>query len=766
MNHTHHKIPSFTATARRPLRRWAQALLRAPKSQHGMSFSLSLLVTLIALTASSYIPTAAATTLPDGRAYELVSPPQKNGADVMADSGRTRAAADGSAISFPSLGGFGDALGTGIATEYLAERSSEPAPGTNGWSTHAITPAQDPLTLLAGFHAAEPIWRGEFSPDLSTGVFRAWSPVTNEDPNVANVENLYRRTDLRTPGAGSYQLVTSCPVCESPLPPPPFFALEPDLPKLAGASADFNNGIFESHLALTADADPGVTNLYEWTGGTVRLAGVLPDGTPAPISEAGQGQSNGSLYTPDTISRDGSRIEFTVPTTDGDKTGQLYQRIDGSSTLQVNASERTDCADHNPCSGTPEPDPNGTQPAHYETASTDGLRVFFTTTEQLTDDDTNSVTDLYLWDATAPAGHRLTRLSVDNQPADLSGEVIGVMGASDDGHYVYFIAHGQLVAGGPVIDEGIYAWHDGTLAYVGRLADDADTVADLPVAWGLFPLEARVTPDGRRLLFRSRSGDGLLSAHGGTDYDQASHCSNGECAELYVYSADTDALACASCNPSGAPATKDAVVMVRKGTGAATTTDHLTHPISDDGRFVFFSTAEAVVPRDSNGRIDAYEYDAQTGQVHLLTSGTDPSDSYFMDASADGGNVFVLSRQQLVGWDTDRNYDVYDVRVGGGFPEPSSPAPACAGETCQGSPAGPPPSAAPPSLSQSSAGNLPAPVTAPAAHKPSTATTKAQRLKRALRACGRIRDTHRRKRCETYARKRYGKTAAHAGVGR
>ena len=43
--------------------------------------------------------------LPDDRGWELVSPPDKNGSDVMADTGRTRAAADGSAASFASLGG-------------------------------------------------------------------------------------------------------------------------------------------------------------------------------------------------------------------------------------------------------------------------------------------------------------------------------------------------------------------------------------------------------------------------------------------------------------------------------------------------------------------------------------------------------------------------------------------------------------------------------------------------------------------------------------
>ena len=35
---------------------------------------------------------------------------------------------------------------------------------------------------------------GTFAPDLSSGMFSAWSPLTN-DPNVAAVPNLYLRRD-------------------------------------------------------------------------------------------------------------------------------------------------------------------------------------------------------------------------------------------------------------------------------------------------------------------------------------------------------------------------------------------------------------------------------------------------------------------------------------------------------------------------------------------------------------------------------------------
>jgi hypothetical protein len=87
--------------------------------------------------------TAASATLPDGRAYELVSPPEKDGADILVDRMRRRAASDGSKVAFASLGAFGNAIGTGVATDYLSVRGSDPDPASNGWATHAITPAQD-----------------------------------------------------------------------------------------------------------------------------------------------------------------------------------------------------------------------------------------------------------------------------------------------------------------------------------------------------------------------------------------------------------------------------------------------------------------------------------------------------------------------------------------------------------------------------------------------------------------------------------------------
>lgn len=642
---------------------------------------------------------ASAATLPDSRAYELVSPPLKNGGQVMPDSQRTRAAGDGTAVDFASLTGFGDATSLGVATDYMSVRTG--APGTNGWTTHGISPPQSTMPFLADLQFMEPLYWGEFSDDLARGVFRSFSPVTDA-PNVANEQNLYLRDDLRTPGPGHYTLLTDCPGCAAPFPPvPPRLLNEQSF--LAGASQDFGHVIFDSDLPLTADstADPTVPtlNLFEWDHGSVRLAGVLSDsacGSPpcaAPQSQAGRGAGSG-FYTPHTVSADGSRIFFTVPSATCPSAfadcGDLYLRSDHATTVKLNASEKTNGT------GPGGTDPNGPLPAQYWDASIDGSRAFFVSTEALTDDaPVDGDRKLYMYSTAADGqGRHLTFLSVDQEPRDgiAADDVPGVLGVSNDGHTVYFADNGgQLVAGGPTTTNGLptklFRWHDGALDYIGAVTSD-DQQENFAASWVSTPRQARVSPDGRYLLFAAIKGNGL------TGYNHGSCPGNGTttqtCQELYLYRADaTPHLVCVSCNPSRAPATTKAGDVVRTGSGGSTKTYHLNHALSDDGRRVFFSTAEALVPEDVNGMVDAYEYDVASGTVHLLSTGTDTSDSYFMDASRSGDDVFILTRQRLVGWDVDGAYDLYDVRVGGGVPDPAGPV-ICTPQTCRGPVVAPP----------------------------------------------------------------------------
>jgi hypothetical protein len=816
---------------------------------------------------------------PDGRAYELVSPGAKLGKDVIADNSRVRAAEAEStnspmAAGFPSLGGFGDVRGTGLAVDYLAEREAQP--GTSGWSTHAITPAQEPLSFFAATVGLSPVYEGDYSADLSRGVFRAWSPLGDE-LNVKDVVNLYSRSDLRDAGAGLYQLLTGA---SSPLAPSTIANAAGQKPFYAGASADFDDVVYETRLNLTPEALSGSCDngpfrvcppkLYESRGGAVRLLAPSPacpglSGVAAssPCSVAGSGVS-AQLFTERVISEDGTRIAMTSPVTAtgtintrAGAVSKLYQLDDRNTattaddgTVQINTSEKSS--------------PNIAQAARYQTASTSGTRVFFTSSEQLTD---TAGSGLYLWERQATsesqsvivdatggsftlsahtqptvgsgtltngstnvaavsgsftvgqtiagpgiaagttitalgsfsnlANSRLTlsapatasgvqsltasvratttalpwnasaaqvqsaleslsvvgdeNVTVAGGPGDAGGttpyvvtfvgawagvnvaplttesdaltggaatatvvttrpvrnltlignttaEGVGVFGASEDGSHIYFSATDQLVEGGPAVTTGrqLFLWQDvdqapgGRLSFIGEIPGGDASSNAFGRLWPTTPKTSRVTPDGKRLLFQATDGGSLVPnyLHGACSGNQT-RVTNGQCTEAYVYTADTSTplspdVVCVSCNLSAPAAPGDTLLNVEEGTGSSGATWHLNRAISDDGRRVFFTTVEALVSADTNGVSDAYAYDMPSGAVHLISSGTDGSDSYFMDASASGDDAFFVTRERLVGWDTDQAYDLYDARVGGGFPEPMPGPTACVGDACHG----------------------------------------------------------------------------------
>jgi hypothetical protein len=831
---------------------------------------------------------AGAAGLPDGRGWELVSPSEKLGGEVIAASSRSQASAGENAslpagLVFTSLVGFGDVQGSGIGTQYLAERTGKS--GTSGWVTHAITPRQEPLSLFASGFNLEPGYMG-FGDDLRAGVFRSWT-LLSDAPNVENVPNLYLRDDLRTPGDGSYQLLTDAP---APLPQP--FPGSIRFPWVAGHTADMRHAIvFESSQNLTPDATDSNLKVYKVDDGVTRL---LVSG-----AVTGVGASN-QVYTERVLSRDGSRVVVS-------KDGRVLQFDDrgtpstsDDAVVQVDTSEKSS------------PDP--TQPARYEIASEDGSRVFISTREQLTD---RPVAGMYLWerqptdeeqelDVTATGGTytlrfhtQLTtgtgtltngsdvisdvagsflpgqtitatgipsgttvlaaggdivvlsnavttdgvetlRASTESTtrplPTDatasqieaalgsLSGigtgnvhvsdtggshtitftgalegvnvadltantsaltggaatitettrvrnltaigapsanPIVGAVGASADGHRLYLANDSRLVSGQPSGEVGIYYWQDadgtpgGTLSIVGGVqTGDVPAVTNF-ASWKSTPKVARVSRDGRTLIFEATDGTNLASRYVGLPCPASivnpNNNSNSGCSQVFVYRADTSTpttpdLACASCPPGGALPIDNAFIDIRRGVSATFFTDYLARALSGDGRFVFFSSKEALVPEDTNGKFDAYEYDNMTRTVHLLSDGKDTSDSYFLDASADGHDAYIVTRAHLTGWDTDNAYDAYDVRIGGGLPDPTPAPRECTGDACQGQPTGAPAAAVLGSSDFQGLGNEP-PTTRPARHPPrrcKRGTTK--RRVRGRTRCARRKRPHRRHR--------------------
>jgi hypothetical protein len=194
---------------------------------------------------------------------------------------------------------------------------------------------------------------------------------------------------------------------------------------------------------------------------------------------------------------------------------------------------------------------------------------------------------------------------------------------------------------------------------------------------------AAVTDDGRQLAF--------VASTPITGYDNTDAATGAPDSEVFVYDADADRTTCASCRPDGTRPTGPSRLSPQSGPF------DLSRGLTDDGQRVFFESDDALVPGDTNGRRDVYVSENADAGPALLSDGRFGGNAAFMDASADGDDAFIVTRARLVAQDRDDNADVYDARVGGGFPAPA-PSAECQGDACQTPPAPPPAAPEPPTL--------------------------------------------------------------------
>jgi hypothetical protein len=649
---------------------------------------------------------SAAFTLPDSRGYELVTPAAKGGGGLPTPTARFQASVSGDGMTYMTVTPLPDAT-TGEFDVQLARR------GAGGWLSQDVIPPVAPRRVEAA----------AFSPDLSKA---AMTSVSGSPPVVADEPQSGRSLFVRDNATETYQLANVTPA-----------GVTPGAAAFEGASADFSHVLFVSEAQLVANAPSGHENLFEWAGGSVSLVSLIPvapatrcgAGGPACVP-APEGAALGGGVGPavevnglvNAVSPDGSNVFFIdAPSTSQFSRRQLFVRENGETTVQVSASRKTNG------SGPGGTDPGGTRPAAYWPASPDGNVAFFTSCEQLTNDSTahslQSIEgclgqgagslgvgrDLYAYDT---ASDVLSDLTVDHSGDPLGADVQAVLGTSSDGSYVYFVANGVLAAGASLGDcavEGftssfggqcnIYVSHDGTTTFIARIDNPAHdyAVGNESNDWRRYATTARVTPDGTRLAFESTAsltgydnmiGSGASTCGTGEYTDELIRSGDPRCSEVYLYDAISSELRCVSCNPTGArplgatylksveaPEYRDSV-QTREANGY----EYLPRTLSADGSRLFFESEDALVPGDVNGRMDVYEYEG--GRVYLISSGTSGDDSWLADASVSGNDVFFTTRSRLVGQDGDQRVDLYDARVGGGFPfaPPSAP---CVGEACK-----------------------------------------------------------------------------------
>jgi hypothetical protein len=279
----------------------------------------------------------------------------------------------------------------------------------------------------------------------------------------------------------------------------------------------------------------------------------------------------------------------------------------------------------------------------FEAASADGAVAFFSN-----------------------AGHLHRFLATTKAVTDLTpaGGVVGVLGASEDGSTVYY----QDAA-------GIERWREGTIAQV-VLGASAAAAGAYPPSTGT----SHVSPDGSHLAF--------LSGEELTSYD------NGGAIEAYLYGpppgGGAPQLICASCNPTGERAAGSASIPAAQLNGS--TRAYRPRALSTDGSRLLFESDDELVLQDSNSHPDVYQWEAKgkgdcqrsPGCLNLISSGRAPQGATFIDASADGTDVYFITDESLVSTDPG-SIDLYDARAGGGFLIPPKPVP-CIADACQSLP--------------------------------------------------------------------------------
>jgi hypothetical protein len=681
---------------------------------------------------------AYAARLPDCRAYEQVSPQNKNNTDAVGQDAQVQSSPLGSSISYLSYAPFPGIEGAAEYPTYLSSAESE------RWSTQGIFPPSE-----AGSSALLPGWTedlrytvvgiGDLGPLIGEASIRGEEGTV--ESAVLGEWNFYLRdnTDgsyrLLAPGNGVHEVrFDDSSRGDSSI-------LFEDRAKLTKKAAFFSEEVVENG-----------TNLYEWKDGVVTLVGVLPNGeAPAGGSVAGPGGpaireheagagadelpggatsgGAGRFYTQNTISEDGSRVFFTDV-----GTGHIYMREPNAKrTIPVSAGE-----------------------AYWRAATTAGSYIFYT--------------------EGSGAKRNLYRFAVEvkkREPLTMGeAHVLGTLGISNDGSYAYFIAENVLpgTVGASAGNANLYEWHSGETIFISTLSlsTDYNDWTDFTRVGGAEEggKTSRVTQEGTTILFSS--------------YNRITSYDNGGKDELYLYDATRPLSArnpaCVSCNPRSALATGEVYLTHHFGyTEPFPHSNFLTNNLSEDGNRVFFQTAERLVSGDINDQMDVYEWEREGsgscavgsgveggGCLYLISTGESPTEAYFGDASANGSNVFFFTRQSLVAQDQDDNVDVYDARENGGLAsQNAAPTSPCGGEVCRGSASPTPAFSASSSMTLSGIGNLVPPAESKlAAKSKGKPPTRLQKLASALRACGKKAKTKKQRvQCEIQVQRRYGAKA-------
>ena len=456
-------------------------------------------------------------------------------------------------------------------------------------------------------------------------------------------------------------------------------------------SGDFSHFIFSTHTKFTPDGmdtAPGSVYDNDIAAKTVTVISKDADNNPIEVEPAAAGDSERVTGIAG-VSTDGSRVLMagtTFPYCNVEEypfkceyelnyPARLYMRENDAVTKEVSRKKEV----------------------HYVGMNRSASKVYFTTAEKMVSQDTDTSEDLYMWEA---ATDELTLVSQE-----------GTLGNDNDCNATWTEQCGVKPLTPLLFQESEFFDRHARVPGIDDVV--APTSGDIYFYSPEDLVEGETGGNGQRNLYLFRHGHLQLvtTFEPGTEVERSTIAEDGSHAafmtrasltpynsnhshEIYMYDADTGALRCASCPPSGLPPKGDTVHAGESGPFMA-----------NDGR-TFFATSEALVPQDTDGIRDIYEY--TDGRAQLISTGTGDHDStgeleivsFFFNnlhvglesVSRDGTDVYFESFETLVPQDQNGNFmKVYDARAGGGFDIVPELGNCAAADECHGAGSSPPP---------------------------------------------------------------------------
>ena len=613
-----------------------------------------------------------ANSLPDCRAYELVTP-EDQGITIVYPATVPFSATATAPSRLAFVGAFGLIPGSGEAVNnngdlYVSTRTSQ------GWKSKFVGLPSSKAALGGGPPWIVPRYEPDkFQENLLTNP--SLSTFVDWDNGIFNIGGLFEEEHEGNSYAPYvWNSTTNAQIDRWPT----NVGAIPNGTEFRGqtaASADLSHFVFSSDIPFAPGGEPGDVYDNNTTQDTVTIASVKDNGE----------HIKGAV--PQHVSQNGSRILISVrPHNPGEPIpkqgdGELYLRVNGEHTYEIAPG----------------------QVIHYLDMTPDGEKIYFTTAAALLPEDTDTSVDLYMWAEESDTPGHLVEISKGNEPSagntdecsanggwtercgiqpisftnytqsqgGLGGSPLADNFVAPDNGDIYFLSPEQLAGNNGVNgEENLYDYVGGKLQFVTSL--EPSGVACTQDQGQFFCSENAVarmetTPNDEYMAF--------LTGSKVTGYDNAGH------SEMYVWRPAAEEMICVSCVPSGEPPTADARA------------SHNGRFLTNDGR-AFFETDDALVIQDTNESGDVYEY--VDGRPQLITSGTNVGNDSsgvatimalpgLVGVSAEGTDVYISTYDVLVG--QDRNGEaikIYDARVGGGF-QFTPPVPPCvAADECHG----------------------------------------------------------------------------------